>query len=42
MRIHEEPVEASAQPIENNNFLDVEGEREESEDEVDILFEAEN
>ena len=31
-------MEASVQPIENSNFLDVLGKREESEDELDNLF----
>ena len=38
MEHYVEPVEALAQPIENLSFLDEEGERNESEDELDILF----
>ena len=38
-RNYEDPVEASVQPTENSNFLNVEGrKREGSEDELDILL----
>ena len=37
-RNYEEPVETSARPIENANFLDVDHAIEESEDQVDILL----
>ena len=32
------PIEASVQPKGNSSFLNVESEKEESEDELDILF----
>ena len=37
-RNYEKPVKASVQPLENSNVLNVEEEREESKDELDIVF----